>query len=160
MIHDKTLTKFLERAQQEIGAFGNFRTTHELVEAEAIAAARCSLVNAELDSFTHFCYQKEGEWFCNLSGNTQIPTGIWAPWGASGKGRLTRMERDTVRAWLRALGNAKALKPVYFYSPSSRRWNVDTLRYPTLESANEWLTNNRIDGKTWLRIQARLRGHE
>lgn len=160
MIAEKTLDKFLVRAQMDVGAYGNYRTTHDLVDAEAIAGARCVLVNGELESFTHFCYQKVDGWFCNLSGNTQIPTGVWAPWGSSGKGRLTRMERDTVRAWLHALNRRQGMKPVYFYVPASRRWHVDTTRYSTVESALEWLNANRLGAKTWLRIQARLQGEE
>jgi len=160
MIYEKTLDRFLVRAQLDVGAYGNHRTTHDLVEAEAIAAARCTLVNGEMETFTHFCYQQVGGWFCNLSGNSQIPTGTWAPWGSSGKGRLTRMERDTVRAWLHALNRGRGLKPVFFYSQSSRRWHVDTMRYPSIESALEWLKGNQLDPKTWLRIHARLQGHE
>lgn len=160
MIAEKTLDKFLVRAQMDVGAYGNYRTTHDLVDAEAIAEARCTLVNGELESFTRFCYQQQGSWFVNLSGNSQIPTGVWAPWGSSGKGRLTRMERDTVRAWLHALNRRQTLKPVYFYSPSSRRWHVDTTRYPTVESALKWLNSNRLGAKTWLRIQSRLHGEE
>ncbi len=160
MIAEKTLDKFLVRAQLDVGAYGNYRTTHDLVDAEAIAEARCTLVNGELESFTHFCYQKLSGWFVNLSGNTQIPTGVWAPWGSSGKGRLTRMERDTVRAWLHALNRGRGLKPVYVYASSARRWHVDTTRYPSLDAALEWLSANKIDAKTWLRIQARLQGYE
>lgn len=160
MIHQKTMDKFLVRAQLDVGAYGNYRTSHDLIDAEAIAAARCALVNGEMETFTHFCYQKEGNWFRNLSGNSQIPSGTWAPWGSSGKGRLSRMERDTVRAWLNALARNKAPKPLYFYSRSARRWHVDTLRYPTLDDALEWLRRTQLDPKTWLQIEAKLKGIE
>ena len=160
MIHTKTLDKFLDRAALDVGAYGNHRTAHELVEAEAIAAARCQLVNGELEAFTRFCYQQQGSWYVNLSGNTQIPTGTWAPWGSSGKGRLSRMERDIVRAWLNALARQRGPKPLYFYSNASRRWHVDTTRYPTVQDALAWVENNRLDAKLWLGIQARLQGYE
>ena len=160
MIHEKTLDKFLVRATLDTGAYGNHRTTHDLVDAEGIAAARCKLVNAEVESFTRFCYQQIDGWFCNLSGNTQIPSGTWAPWGSSGKGRLTRHERDIVRAWLNALAGVRGPKPLYFYSRSARRWHVDTVRYPTLEDALEWVKHNQLDTKTWLRIAAKLKGYE
>lgn len=159
-IHTKTLDKFLDRAALDVGAYGNHKTSHELVEAEAIAAARCQLINGELDAFTRFCYQQQGSWFVNLSGNTQIPSGTWTPWGSSGKGRLSRMERDVVRAWLKALARQRGPKPLYFYNASSRRWHVDTTRYQTLQDALGWVASVQLDAKTWLAIQGRLRGYE
>jgi Uri superfamily endonuclease len=160
MIQNKTLEKFVERAAIEVGAYGNHRTAHDLVDAETIAAARCQLANGELDSFTRFCYQREGNWLVNLSGNSQIPSGTWAPWGSSGKGRLSRLERDVVRLWLTALSKQRGPKPLYFYSDSSRRWHVDSLRYPALEDALKWLADNQLNAKLWLHIQGRLQGYE
>lgn len=160
MIHAKTLDKFLDRAALDVGAYGNHRTAHDLVEAEAIASARCQLVNGELEAFTRFCYQQHGNWFVNLSGNSQIPTGTWSPWGSSGKGRLSRLERDIVRAWLNALGRQRVPRPLYFYSKASRRWHVDTVRYQTLQDAIGWVESNKLDAKLWLGIQARLAGYE
>jgi hypothetical protein len=160
MIHTKTLDKFLDRAALDVGAYGTHRTAHDLVEAEAIAGARCQLVNGELEAFTRFCYQKQGSWFVNLSGNTQIPTGTWVPWGSSGKGRLSRLERDTVRSWLNAQARQRGPKPLYFYNRSSRRWHVDTGRYQTLDEALGWVQSNRLDGGLWLSIQGRLLGYE
>lgn len=160
MIHDKTLDKFLVRATLDVGAYGTARTSHAMAEASTIAEARCTLVNGELISFTRFCYEQVGGWFCNLSGNTTIPTGVWAPWGSSGKGRLSRMERDVIRAWLNALARQRAPKPLYFYSTSSRRWHVDTTRYPSLADALDWVKTNRLDASTWLGIQGRLLGYE
>lgn len=160
MIHTKTLNNFLDRAAMDVGAYGNHRTSHDLVDAESIATARCQLVNGELESFTRYCYQQQGSWFVNLSGNSQIPTGVWSPWGSSGKGRLSRMERDVVRAWLNALSKNRGPKPLFFYNTTSRRWYVDTTRYPTIQDALIWLQNNKLDAKSWLTIQGRLCGFE
>lgn len=164
MTMNKTFEKFVDRAAVEVGAYGNHRTAHELVNAETIAAARCQLVNGELASFTEFCYEQVDGWFVNLSGNSQIPTGVWAPWGSSGRGRLSRLERDITRLWLKALAQqakktGKA-KPLFFYNAGSRRWHVDTVTYPTVEDARRWLEASALTPKTWLQGQKRLQGNK
>jgi hypothetical protein len=130
------LEELVGRAAQLTGAYGNFRTAPERVDAETIAAARCQLANQDIELFIHFCYrQSDTGYFINLAGNSQIPTGVWTPWGSSGKSKLTRGERDIVRAWLLALKRNHGARPLFYYVAEERRWHVDTFRYPTLEEA-------------------------
>ena len=53
-----TIDKFIDRAANIVGSYGNFRTTPDQVDAETVALARCALANQELDLFTRFCYQQ------------------------------------------------------------------------------------------------------
>ena len=150
------LEKFVERAATLSGAYGNFRTAPELVDAETIAAARCQLAHQTIELFIYFVYQQEETGiFRNLTGNSLIPSGVWTPWGASGKSKLTRGERTVVRSWLMLLKHTRRF-PVFFYVAPSRRWAVDTFRYPTLEEALAWLNANRLDAKTWLTLHHSL----
>lgn len=149
------LEKLVGRAAQLTGAYGNFRTAPERVDAETIAAARCQLANHDIELFIHFCYrQSDTGYFINLAGNSQIPTGVWTPWGSSGKSKLTRGERDIVRAWLLALKRNHGARPLFYYVADERRWHVDTFRYPTLEEALQWLAAYKITPKTWLHFKA------
>jgi hypothetical protein len=149
-----SLEKFVTRAAELSGAYGNFRATPERVDAETIAAARCQLANQDIELFVHFCYrQSDNGYFINLAGSSQIPTGVWTPWGSSGKSKLTRSERDIVRAWLLSLKRQHGPRPLFYYVVDERRWHVDTFRYPTLEEALQWLKEYKITPKVWLQLK-------
>jgi hypothetical protein len=151
------LEQFVTRAAELTGAYGNFRTVPERVDAETIAAARCQLANQDIELFIHFCYrQSDSGYFINLAGNSQIPTGVWTPWGSSGKSKLTRGERDILRAWLLTLKRNHGARPLFYYVSGERRWHVDTFRYPTLEEAVRWLADYKITPKTWLHFKSLL----
>lgn len=147
-------TKFLIRAAELTGAYGNFRTAPELIHAETIAAARCKLVNSEMELFIHFCYQLDSKGrHLHLAGGSQLAPGIWTPWGGSGKSALTRLERDVVRCWLLSLGSGKPPMPVFFYIARTRRWHVDTMRYESADEALSWLNQHQLTPKIWLGVQ-------
>lgn len=95
------IERIAARAADLVGSYGTTGHRPELVDAVAIATARCTLINHELELFTRFCYQKQGERFVNLRGNCLIPRGVFTPWGR--KGKLTRTEGDTVRRYLLSL---------------------------------------------------------
>jgi hypothetical protein len=149
------LETLVERAAALSGAYGNFRTAPELVDAETIATARCQLAYQAIELFIHFCYhQSDNGYFINLAGNSQIPTGVWTPWGSSGKSQLTHSERRIVRAWLLMLKRQHGARPLFFYVPEERRWHIDTFRYPTLEEALTWLGEYKLTPKTWLNLKS------
>ena len=141
------IEKIAARAAALTGAYGVTGHKPELVDAMAIATARCSLVNSELELFTHFVYQKQGERFVNLRGNCLIPRGVWTPWSRQGK--LTRTEGETVRRYLLSL---RRPAPLYHYH--GRSWYVNTAKYSTLEWALEWVHHFRMTPEKWLEFAA------
>ena len=141
------IEKIAVRAAALTGSYGVTGHKPELVDAMAIATARSALVNCELELFTHFVYQKQGERFVNLRSNCQIPRGIFTPW--SSKGKLTRTEGDTVRRYLLSL---RRPSPLYHYQ--GRRWYVNTAKYSTLEWALEWGNRFAMTPERWLEFSA------
>ena len=131
------------RAAALTGAYGVTGHKPELVDAMAIATARATLANQEIELFTHWCYTKVGERFVNLHGNVYVRQ--WTPW--SRKGALTRAEGDTVRRYLLSL---RRPSPLYRYRESSKRWWVDTTKYKTLEWALEWCGSFAITPEKWV----------
>jgi hypothetical protein len=152
-----SLAQFVERAAEITGAYGNYRTVPERVNPETVAAAQCELAAQEIELFIHFCYQQsDTPYFINLTGGSQIPTGIWTPWGSSGKSHLRRLERDIVRAWLLSLKKHRGARPLFYYLPEERRWYVDTFRYRILQDALQWLKTYKLTPKTWLTLRHNL----
>lgn len=147
---NRQLASIVDRAAEVTGAYGNYRTLPERVDAETLAMARCTSINQEVEAFIRFAYRKdEGGRFINLRSNSQIPKGIWTPWGSSGKSSLTRTERDTLRRYLFSLGHSnRPPRPLFFYL--SRHWHVNTGVYPTVESALDWLERNKMTAALWL----------
>lgn len=138
------IEKIAVRAAALTGAYGVTGHKPELVDAMAIALTRTELINQEIELFTHFCYQKEGDRFINLSGNCKLGRKVWAPWGSSGKGKLTRTERDVTRRYLLSLTRPK---PLFFYQ--DHHWYVNTGKYKTLEWALEWGKNFSMTPTKW-----------
>lgn len=158
------LKQFVERASDLAGSYGNYATAPANVDAETQAAPRCELIHQVLELFIHFCYQKDDNGiFSNLSGNSQIPQGIYVPWGSAGKprrrgpsgrgrARLSYTERQAVRVWLRALRKNRGPQPVFHYSSPARRWFVDTQRYKTTDEALAWLQAHRLQPAAYVMI--------
>jgi len=152
-----TIDKFIDRAANIVGSYGNFRTTPDQVDAETVALARCALANQELDLFTRFCYQQtDNGRFINLAGNSQIPVGVWSPWGSSGKSALTRSERDTMRKWLLSFASERP-RPLFFYMPAMRRWHVNTPTWDTLTIALTWVKRHEMTPKDYLKYGGLVR---
>jgi hypothetical protein len=152
-----SLDKFVVRAAELTGAYGNYRTAPELVDAETIAMARCTLANQELELFTRFCYQQDVNGrFINLAGNTQIPVGVWCPWGSSGKSKLTRTERDVMRKWMLSFSGERP-RPLFFYASAMRRWHVNTSSWDTLTLAMAWVNRHELIPKDYLKYGGLVR---
>jgi len=156
--------QFVVRAAELVGAYGVAGTAPENVDAMTIAAARCELIKQSLGLFIRFCYQRDASGFyCNLSGNTFIPRGVYAPFGSAGKQRtatgtraqLTKDERAVVRAWLMWLKTNRRF-PVFFYASDRRRWCVDTMRYSDEAAALAWLDREALTAKNFLAIHHQL----
>jgi hypothetical protein len=142
------IDKIVARAAELTGAYGNFRTAPERVDAETIALARCTMINQELDLFVRFCYrQSEQGRYVNLRSNSQLPKGVWAPWGSSGKSGLTRTERDVLRRYLFSLNTPRPPRPLFFYG--QRHWHVNTVIYPTVGDALQWLERFKLTPANW-----------
>lgn len=143
----RQLGQFAERASEMVGAYGSFQTAPANVDAETEAAARCELIGQVMELFIRYCYRQDDNGILvHLSGNCMIPQGIFTPWGAAGKGQgapgraqLTFTERKVVRVWLRAARKSRGVMPVFYYNDRSRRWMVDTVRYPSEAEALAWL---------------------
>lgn len=154
------LKQFVERASDLAGSYGNYGAAPANVEAETAALPRCELIHQVLDLFIRYCYQQDGNGiYSHLSGNCQIPQGVYVPWGSAGKSRnapgraqLSYTERQAVRVWLRALRKQRGQQPVFYYSHSARRWFVDTQRYRTATDALAWLSTNRLQPTAYVMI--------
>lgn len=162
----KQLNQFVERASEVVGAYGNFQTAPENVNAETIAAGRCELIRQVMENFIRWCYHRnEAGLLVNLQGNSVIPSGAYVPWGAGGKQRgttgktqLTRGEREVTRQWLAILRKDRnGRKSPFFYDASTRRWCLDIVRYPTEQSALQWLAANLVTPADYVAIVQALR---
>ena len=120
--------QFVVRAAELVGAYGNYGTRPDLVDAETIALARCTMINQELDLFVRFIYR--------------------------GKSNLTRTERDTLRRYLFSLGHSnRPPRPLFFYA--TRHWHVNTVIYPTQDDALQWLARYQMTPALWLEFVVR-----
>jgi len=144
--------RIVNRAADIVGSYGATRTAPEQVEALALANLVATHARQELELFIRYCYQQDtrGRWI-HILADGQIPSGVFTPWGSSGKSSLTRTQRDTLRSWL--VSQAKERKfPAFVYRPSFRRWYVDVVRKETEATALSWLTHSGLDGQTWLNL--------
>lgn len=154
------LKQFVERASDLAGSYGNYQTAPANVEAETAALPRCELIYQVMDLFIRYCYQQDGNGiYSHLSGNCQIPQGVYVPWSSAGKSRrapgraqLSYTERQAVRVWLRALRKQRGQRPVFYYSAPARRWFVDTQRYRTAAAALAWLNEHRLQPAAYVMI--------
>lgn len=141
--------KFAAQSAALIGAYGVHGTRPELIDAETLAMANCTIINQDLELFVRFLYRRtdKGLWM-HLQADGQIPKGIWTPWGA--KGKLTRTQSDIVRRYLLSLNSGRPPRPLFYYVPERRHWYVDLLRYDNLEDALAWLQRFAITPQAWL----------
>lgn len=146
-----TMESVVNRAAYFLGTYGNVRVKPS--EVDQLALARLSAVAAEhqLDLFARWCYQRDDGRLIHVLANGQIPSGAWSPWGASGKSKMTRRDRDTLRRWLWAKREARHFPP-WFYHMAERRWYVDFMRYDNLSDALEWIRRHPIDPRDWLHL--------
>ena len=146
-----TLANFVVRATEITGAYGNYGTKPERVSKETVAMGHCELVNHELELFIHFVYKRaDSGRLLNVQASGQIPSGVWTPWGSSGKSQLTRYERDTTRRYLVSLNTGRPPRPLFFYQEATRHWYIDFKRHNGLEDALTWLKQYHLTVNIWL----------
>ncbi len=159
-----TIERFVDRAANLIGAYGNFSASPSQVDAETLALGSCAQIRQVLELFIKFVYRKSPDGlYVNITGNGSIPTGIYAPWSHKGKpvgskgsrAQLTETERDIVREWLKLLASNRRY-PLFVYRADSRRWHVDILRYDSEAEGLAWLNKSIIDAKTFVAIKSRI----
>lgn len=147
------LAEFVDRAAAITGSYGRTRNKPERVDAASNALLAAELVNQELDAFIRFVYRRNDKGrLLHIMPDGQIPSGVWAPWGGSGKSQLTRSQRDTLRTWMLDQGR-KLPKPPFYYIRKSYRWFVDLRRYEDEADALRWLANHQITVQDWLNMQ-------
>ena len=155
---NRTFEKVVNRAADFAGSYGHTRTAPERSDGLALAALAAKAADQQLELFARWCYEQAtpGGSFTHILPDGQIPTGVWTPWGASGKSRMTRTDRDILRRWLLALQQGRAF-PLWFYRKDARRWYVDLTRYGDLTEALDWLKRHPIHSQDWLNLRlARL----
>lgn len=147
------LAQFVDRAAAITGSYGRTRNKPERIDAASYALLAVEVCRQELDAFIRFVYVRNGKGrLLHIMPDGQIPAGVWAPWGGSGKSVLSRSQRDTLRNWL--LGQAKRLpRPPFHYRPSFRRWYVDLKRYQDEADALRWLADYQMTVQDWLNMQ-------
>lgn len=147
-----SMERIVNRAAEFTGTYGNVRITPGEVDALGLAQLSAQSAGQQLELFAHWCYQRnEQNRFIHILPNGQIPSGAWTPWGASGKSKMTRTDRDILRRWLWAERENRHFPP-WFYYPNQRRWYVDLMRYDSLEDALRWLARHPINPRDWLRL--------
>lgn len=150
-----TIERYIERAAEVVGSYGNYKQAPDVVDAITIVMPRVALINGQLDEFTRYVYRMDDSGrHINLAGNTQIPTGVWTPWGS--KGKLTRTERDVMRAFMRSFGKERPT-PLYFYAAIHRRWFVNTAMFDTLPMAQAWVARHQMTAQDYLKYGGLIR---
>lgn len=144
------------RAAEFTGAYGNTRTKPERVDDLARAKLCAHAAQQQLELFAHWCYEQNDSHLLHICNNGQIPSGVFTPWGASGKSGLTRTERDVLRVWLYLVDN-HGHNPPWLYLDTTRRWYVDLTHYPVLEDTLLWIQHHSFHPQDWLDIHLRMR---
>lgn len=144
------LVKIVDRAAAIVGTYGHSRTTPERVDAMTRAGLTVEHVYQELEAFTRFVYmQAPNGRLLHVQPNGQFAYGICTPW--RGVSTLTSTERSILRKWLLLKADHR-LRPPFLYSPDTRRWHLDLKRYPTVDSALEWLDRHKLTAGEWLNL--------
>lgn len=151
---NRTFEKVVNRAADFTGSYGHTRTAPERSDALALAALSAKAADQQLELFARWCYEQAtpGGIYVNVLADGQIPTGAWTPWGASGKSKMTRTDRDILRRWLLTMQQGRHF-PLWFYRPENRRWHVDLFRYADLTEALNWLSRHPIHPQDWLNLR-------
>jgi hypothetical protein len=159
-----TLNRFVVRAADLVGAYGNFNTSPSQVDAETLAMGSCAQIRQVMELFIKFVYRKTADGlYINITGNGSIPAGVYVPWAHKGKpkgsrgsrAQLTETERNVVREWLKMLA-ANRRYPLFVYRSASRRWYVDVIRYSDEADGLAWLSKSMIEPKAYVSIKLRL----
>lgn len=140
----------VDRAAQLTGSYGRTRHPPERVDAAAIARLEVELVRQEMEDFIRFVYRREGDVWLHIVANGRIPRGVWAPWGSSGKSKLTQPMRTKLRKWMFAQNRPR---PVFFYNPKETRWYVDLTHYTNVEVALKWYERCGVTVVGWLQLR-------
>lgn len=146
-----TMESVVNRAADFLGTYGNVRVKPGEVDHLAIAKLSAHAAGQQLELFAHWCYQRDDGRLIHVLPSGQIPSGAWCPWGASGKSKMTRRDRDTLRRWLWAMRDHRQFPP-WFYHMAERRWYVDFMRYDSLPDALDWLRKHPIKPMDWLNL--------
>lgn len=147
-----TLETVFNRAVEFTGAYANVRAAPAQVEHLSIAALSATDATHRMEAFALWCYERDERGrLVHILPNGQIPSGRYTPWGASGKSRMTRTDRDVLRRWLCIERNARRFPP-WFYHADQRRWYVDLMRYDELSEALTWLAKHPIQPRDWLNL--------
>jgi hypothetical protein len=142
----------VNRAADFLGTYGNVRVKPGEVDHLAIARLRAQNANDRLVEYAHWCYQRnEHGRLAYVLPSGQIPSGSAVPWGASGKLKMTRSDRDILRRWLWAMREHRQFPP-WFYHMAERRWYVDFMRYDCLPDALDWLKKHPISPMDWINL--------
>lgn len=150
-----TMEKVVNRAVEFTGAYSNHRVAPAQVDNLALAQLSATDAMHKMQTFAHWCYERtDAGAFVHILPNGQIPSGAWVPWGASGKGKMTRTDRDVVRRWLCVLRDRRHFPP-WFYYTDQRRWYVDLMRYDSVVEALDWLTKHPIHPRDWLNLSSK-----
>lgn len=150
------LEKIVARTAEAVGVYGHLRTSPQRVEPMAAATLLAQAAGQELELFTRWCYVKHERHWLHILPSGQIPSGVFTPWGSSGKSNLTRSSRDTLRKWLLGLADHRYFPP-FIYAAGQRRWYVDLMRYPELDDALAWLAKYPINPSDWLTLSLAAR---
>lgn len=147
------MESIVERAASFAGSYGNVRVAPPQVDILALAQLSATAAMQQLELFAHWCYRRnEDGRLIHILPNGQIPSGAFTPWGASGKSKMIRADRDALRAWLCVLRERRQFPP-WFYHPRERRWYVDLMRYDTLPDALGWLAKHPIAPQDWFSLR-------
>lgn len=152
-----TMEKLVNRAAEVTGVYGKMRVLPAQVDDLALATLSAAAADNQLDLFARWCYKRHDGLFVNIMPDGQIPSGCWTPWSDSGKSRMSKPDRQNLRAWIVALAVRRHFPP-WLYHADRRRWYVDLKRYETEGAALSWLAKHQINPKDWLTLSLSRRG--
>ena len=148
-----TMERIVNRAANFAGSYGNVRMAPPQVDVMALAQLSATAAMHQIELFAHWCYQRnEAGRLIHILPNGQIPSGFFTPWGASGKSRMIRADRDALRSWLHILRERRQFPP-WFYHGVERRWYVDLMRYDSLDDTLSWLAKHPIAPQDWFSLR-------
>jgi len=95
-------------------------------------------INVQVERFIRYCYLIDpvSGFYLPIHANGQFKRGVKFPCGRT-FGELTRAQKDRLKQRLGSCRRLK-LKPLFIYSKQRRRWFLDYVTYPDLDSALEF----------------------
>jgi hypothetical protein len=143
----KDLLRVVDNASAIVGSYGRTRQPPQRIDRIALAELVAEHANQEMEAFFRFLYIPSpavGR-YVNLTADGCLRYGVLTPW--RGASQLTWPQKRILGRWALLKAQDRVPSPLYF---AGRRWRVNLVRFPTVETALEWLSRHALTGNRWL----------